>query len=744
MAKKAIQRFNLHDALNKRVYDHAVICSFTFDASFFEEYCLEKFRSLSSAGNITVLIDKGVYEQVILGHESARPRKANLRYLLFPVSVPGVFHPKIFLFASSSRGRLIVGSANFTRSGLTQNAEMVSSFDFEKEKNEDHLGIFQAAFQYLLDLSSGLDSRNLDSNLQTIAREADWLIQGNGERSDDPATLLNNLTEPLWSQVVSGIEPPVDCVSILSKFFDTEPVLLDTIDRGLRPKRIQIYTQNGETNLTPIWLEHPLVKSRKAEIYLCSYADDGFMQRLHAKAIAVQKGDDVSLAYGSANFTSAALLRKSSAGNMEVLIKLRGVSKRKLKPSDLFDPDNTAVRLTDGSILQPAVSDEEEIVGQREAFQIKIHEAEMKQINTEDVIEIRAEIPIGSQIDELCCRLTFTDLTISSNKLHHQNDDYFYSAVPESVKRKLNDESTIISIGNMIGTEWLGQSNSMLVTNLRDPKTHNPVRRDRNVREAQQGANQFFSVLRDLLDSGDQQALLTFLNFCDIPLNSYPRPRSLNSARPAWDGGEGMRKLGDRNLKIYLDLHPAAIAFFDRHLVRLRKHVQNPSVKGIDNFLHIFLAMGGILRSQAERVVLGIEAKRSALTVAEWASCRDNIDIYFRKFRELMDCLWNGYLSPMARKSSRAAISEKFMPDLDSINQLCSDMLAFRARVENVRIRDLTKIDHNGIRTPWGYFYCLFAMDKWSKYVNEIETDIRNVEKSILLADEPRPRQAQI
>lgn len=734
MAKKAIQRFNLHDALNKRVYDHAVICSFTFDASFFEEYCLEKFRSLSGAGNITVLIDKGIYEQVILGQESARPKKANLRYLLFPVSVPGVFHPKIFLFASGNRGRLIVGSANFTRSGLTQNAEMVSTFDFEKEKNEDHLGIFQAAFQYLLDLSSGLDSRNLDSNLQTIAREADWLIPKNDERIDNPAIFLNNLTEPLWSQVVSGIEPPVDCVSILSKFFDAEPVLLDTVERDLCPNRIQIYTQNGETNLTPIWLEHRLVKNRTAEIYLCNYADDGFLQRLHAKAIAVQKDDHVSLSYGSANFTSAALSRRSSAGNMEVLIRLPKISKRKLKPSELFDPDNTAVRLTDGSILQPAVSDEEVIVAERESFEIKIYEAEMTQIDAKEVIVIRADIPLNHRFDELSCRLTFTDQTFSSNKLHLQRDDCYFSAVSESVKRKLNDESTIISIGTMIDNEWLGHSNSILVTNLRDPKTHNPVRRDRNVREAQQGTNQFFAVLRDLLDAGDQQALLTFLNFCDIPLNSFPRPRSLNSARPVWDGGEGMRKLGGQNLKIYLELHPAAIAFFDRHLVRLRKHIQNPSVNGIDNFLHIFLAMGGILRSQAERVVLGIEGKRSDLTKEEWAGCRNNIDIYFGKFRELMDCLWNDYLSPMARKNSKAAISEKFMPDLDSINQLCSDMLACRARVENVRIRDLTMIDNNGVRTPWGYFYCIFKEEKWTRYQKEIESDFQKVEATILLA----------
>ena len=60
------------------------ICTFAFDAPFFEEYCLEKLSSLCNNGNITVLLDRGIYEMVILGPESERPRKANLRYLLHP------------------------------------------------------------------------------------------------------------------------------------------------------------------------------------------------------------------------------------------------------------------------------------------------------------------------------------------------------------------------------------------------------------------------------------------------------------------------------------------------------------------------------------------------------------------------------------------------------------------------------------------------------------------------------------
>ncbi|MBI3325843.1 MAG: hypothetical protein HYZ81_03970, partial [Nitrospinae bacterium] len=53
-----MQRLNLHDALERQAFDHAVICTFTFDPQFFEGYCLERFRSLAENNNVTVIVDR--------------------------------------------------------------------------------------------------------------------------------------------------------------------------------------------------------------------------------------------------------------------------------------------------------------------------------------------------------------------------------------------------------------------------------------------------------------------------------------------------------------------------------------------------------------------------------------------------------------------------------------------------------------------------------------------------------------
>src|SRR5687768_10583479 len=115
------KRFDLHDALKKTRYDHAVFCTFAFEPQFFEGYCLDRFKALNENNNVSVLMDRRMYDGLLDCPASEWPRLAGVRYLLHPVRVPGVFHPKLFLLASKDRGLLVVGSANLTRAGLTTN-----------------------------------------------------------------------------------------------------------------------------------------------------------------------------------------------------------------------------------------------------------------------------------------------------------------------------------------------------------------------------------------------------------------------------------------------------------------------------------------------------------------------------------------------------------------------------------------------------------------------------------------------
>ena len=188
-----------------------------------------------------------------------------------------------------------------------------------------------------------------------------------------------------------------------------------------------------------------------------------------------------------------------------------------------------------------------------------------------------------------------------------------------------------------------------------------------------------------------------------------------------------MRELGAKNFKIYQDLHLAALSFFDRHFRKLHRHAEALSLQGVSNFLHIFLAMGGILRSQMERSVIGFESQGSA-TTEEWADCRKHWDTYFDRFKQLMACLETEYVLPMIREYDITKVKEEFGPDLDPIHELCIDMLDYRARIERFRTTKLKQfVSHTREIVP-GYFYSVLAPDQRSRYSFKVRSVLERFE----------------
>lgn len=723
MSQTRAQRFDLHEAFNDASYDHALICTFAFDSKFFEDYCLEKLRSINTNGNITIIVDRGIYEKSILGPESERPTKANLRYLLHPVSIPGRFHSKLFLLARRNRGKLILGSANLTEPGITSNAEMMASFNFEEGKDEAFKPLFQAAFRYLLEIDKRFGTRTLDSNFSAVMREVPWLVPEQDLGQPYPA-FLHNLDTPLWEQIVASVSGPVETIYVLSRYFDAKTTIIDTVNNALSPRRIRIFTQNGITTLTPQWLRHPLSKEGKLEINLCRFFDGDHAQPLHAKAIVIEKDGKCDVFFGSANFTSAALLRTIRNGNAEILLGVRDVPSSVLRPIKLLDPEGTAIVLKDASLLKTSEQDDQDF---GPAHDIRLHEASVEG----EHVSITAEVPTDLKYDTLLATLTFQRQARKSLPIHRSDNDAYFVRIAESERRRVDEESTLIKLEALSSGKKVADSNSLLLTNLKDFKTDNPLRRERYIREAEQSAAQFFTVLRDLILAGDDEALLTFLQFCNIPLLEVARPHLFRGSRPLWDGGEGMRKLGEKNLKIYRDLHEAALYFFDRHFRKLQRHVERRSVAGIANFLHIFLAMGDILRAQMERSVIGLESKTARVTTEEWADCRKHWDIYFDRFKQLMDCLWGEYVSPMIREYSLNEIKEEFGPDLEPIHQISTDMLRYRDRIEAFRTSKLKQVISPQREMTPGYFHCVLAPDQWPSYSQKMRRVLEELESTL-------------
>jgi len=560
------QSLNLHNLLQNVSYDNGVICTYTFDPEFFEEYCLERFNSLKNNGNLSVIVDFDTYQQVITAPPEYRPKQANIRYLLHPISVAGRFHPKLFLLVNRNKGRLIVGSANFTRPGITANAEMINYFDYEEEKNEEYAFLFRAAFAFLNDLNQRKPNTALTSNLAAMERIAPWLVADAGFAMNSDVMLLHNLNQPLWDQILHHVKGPVDGVCILSRFFDSTPKILDRIENDLQPKYVKIFTQNVITTLTKEWFKHPLFKSGKLIISCCSYADEGHSQNLHAKALAIIKDDKCIISFGSANFTTQALLKTADGGNVECLVLIPSLSKKDADPDKLFDPQSTAEQLFDEQSLKTAPRQK---VDQGEKQQIHIYEANL----SGDKIQVQARIDQGVEYEDILAKILFHNEAYSRLLLYPDQGEIYYTESAAKIIKRLGESSSVITLEARKAGEIVATSNALLVTNLIDIRTGQSVRRERHIKEAQQSAIDFFRILDSLIREGEENSLLTFFNFCDIPIIDVASSPYLRSIRPEWDPGKGMRILGIRNLKIFNDLHGAAINFYTRHFKKLQRHV---------------------------------------------------------------------------------------------------------------------------------------------------------------------------
>jgi hypothetical protein len=135
---------------------------------------------------------------------------------------------------------------------------------------------------------------------------------------------------------------------------------------------------------------------------------------------------------------------------------------------------------------------------------------------------------------------------------------------------------------------------------------------------------------------------------------------------------------------------------------------------------------------QIERVIIALEADEQDVSTETWGECRDLWDVYFIKFRELMECLWDGYLQPLRSEHSHEDIQQEFGQDLDAINELCNSMIQYRIRIEKIRTDKCVSRRPGKIPMPFGYFDCVLGPEKWKRYTGFVQQRQQCVEVAVL------------
>lgn len=720
--KAQASRLDLHARLKRHTFDHAFITTFTFKVSFFEEYALETFSSLQSNANITVLVDAGRYQDLLkLAREQPTefPKQANLRYLLHPIRVPGVFHPKISLFTSKRRGLLLIGSANFTPEGLGGNAEMVAAFDFELEKNETALSLFVSAVDYLKSIAERWPSEQLNSNLAELLRDTPWLSPTEAPlRAEGLPALLHNLDEPLWDQLVARVPGEVTEVATLSRYFDASPSFADHVFATTRANTLRIFTQNEVTTLTPAWLESEFFKGGRINIALCHYADEEYPQQLHAKAHAFICDDKVMLAVGSANFTTPALQRTANDGNVEILLCYPPVPTRKFRYARWFDPHESARDLKKPQDLRSATDNPDAPRPTEAMLPLCLAEAFVDDSN----LELRVQGETSGL--RLQCALLQAECRPEHMPVRLVSPGHFRVSLPEKLRKDLRSKPSLVQLIGGLGQETEPLSNHLLVTNLQDLETNLDLRRQRQIREARESPQRFIEVLNDISLSEDDERLKTFLTYCDIPIDlpvGLLRKRSSLSDYSSRQGG-GLQALGQRNLRHFELLHDAVIHFAERHERRLRRHVDRGTVRGIPNFLHILLTIERLILSQIERVVVALESEAEVrMPVNRWHDSRQYLDAYFVRLRSLLQLMIHEYIPAMDKAADGDEARTAFADGIPGLINLIDTGTTQRDRLIHL-VESRLKIETpSGSTTNAQFFKECLSPKKWPAMLREFD-----------------------
>lgn len=694
--------------MNRWSSDHALLSTYEFDPQFFERYCLEKLNAFKTNNNVSVLVDAGTYGKLVAAPPEERPQRANVRYLFHPIRVGRTFHPKVYLFASAKRGLLIVGSANLTRPGITRNAELVQAFRYEVGKKEDYGSLFSEVFSFFQRLHDRNPNEHLASNLDAMTCDCPWLASEYPTRSSH--RFLHNLDGPLLDQLAEGLGAPSRHVLIVSPFFDSTARLLQKINSALKPSRVEIYTQNGTTTLSPEWIESQTETDTDCAIHLAEYGHPK-RQRLHGKGIAIAHSEGVRLAIGSANFTGAALASAAKEGNLEALVCTDLPSAGVESVRDIFNPLGASVLATTQNLKCREFGDDEEeptAPGEMTLIEVAVSGQRLTcRVQPENPRATFERLVLSFQdTAQVELRLSRAEHQI----IAHAGDDFARlsegGACIARVRYSIDGRSTL--------------TNAVFLTNLRDIRSGKGQRRERHIREAQHSAVQVLAVLNDLLRSDMAGALQTFLTHCDIQGEYGRRPTALEHHSPPVLR-HTLRRLDERNLRRFFALDDAAVSFVERHIARLQRHVKTPKVAGLVNFLHIATATSRVIEAQVSRGIFALTQLDGPVSNYDWGHFRQKINRYYTHFATVMNLAAQQYLPKLRRRYRRGEFADLAAPEIHALREVSQTLISARDELEAVRGSSLLVAVDGARNVPPPYFTGdVYAAPRWEKMVVDL------------------------
>ena len=304
----------LYERFADKTYHTSIATTFGIDFDAYESIVLPRLRGAGCRNNI-VIADSCMLTHALRG-ASILPRQAGKLYTVSGASAPGVFHPKVFLQLGRRGGRLILGSANLTASGLAGNLELVGAITCD-DTDSGEQRLVKQAWDYV--------ARLIDGDQQGLAGQRDWMLArtpwlAKASPATTPVSLSDETmaallaTGPLdgiGSRFAALIDEPVSRLIVISPYWDMTLSALSFLMARLAPEETAILL-DPETTMFP-----KDALSGLPGVRLYRRGDFRKGRFIHAKTIIAQTASADHVLLGSANCTHAALGAGGFGGHNE-------------------------------------------------------------------------------------------------------------------------------------------------------------------------------------------------------------------------------------------------------------------------------------------------------------------------------------------------------------------------------------------------------------------------------------------
>lgn len=402
----------LEELAKGRAFHSTFMTTFAIDFGAFEDLILPALK-LAGSNNNVLLVDQAMADQSL--RDARLPRWAGTHYSFQRVAVDGAFHPKIILQLGRDRGRLFLGSANLTASGIAGNRELVAVIECSSEPSPERMLIVDA-WNTLVNWSTD-ETRSLRHQTQWLLNRSPWLHSADRPNSE-PVTLADDtvaswmatdssqsILKRLIEQIGSG--NTVKNLYLMSPYWDTSLATLKLLQKELAPEKTIVLIDNRRALFPKADL------ATLGQVELMDIAEFAGQRFLHAKFALAQTQDADHLLFGSTNMSFAAMGAMRAAGtNEEANIYRRLPAGAGYEHLGLDKILASAVELGSADIQEPMAIESNNVAGEASVLgQFELQFNVLVRHHNEQTMIDAADIELYDQNSEPC----ETDLECSSH-----------------------------------------------------------------------------------------------------------------------------------------------------------------------------------------------------------------------------------------------------------------------------------------------------------------------------------------